>query len=140
MCPPPTRRQKKTKHFFLEVDSEQEHFIKNVHMHTPEQQIINEEQEHARHIRRNRRAIGRQLSTELLLRYQLFVERRQNAEERERHQEELAQVAHRMTEIFREIRQIEEQLRSSDTPVNIREQLRRRHEELCALLNITNIN
>ena len=157
MCSPPSSRHKtKQKHFFLEVHSEQEYFTKDVQMHinTPEQPLIEEQLELA--------------TTEILLRYQLFVQRRQIAEERERHQEELAQVAkqvtqqvteqvirqvtqqvtqqvteqvtrqveHRMLELFREIRQIEEQLRSSDTPVNIREQLRRRHEDLCALLNI----
>ena len=136
MCPPATRRQKKNthKHFFFEVDSNQESFIKNIHMnmHTPEQQLIHEEHEHAPP---PRRAIRHQLSSELLIRYQLFAERRHHQET----QEELARTQQHV-ELFREIRQIERQLRSSDTPVNIREQLRRRHEELCALLDILDTN
>ena len=152
MCPPATRQKNNThkqKPFFFEVASDQESFIKNIHMHTPEQLIHERHDQHEQYehvpppLRRNRRAIRHQLSNELLLRYQLFVERRNHQEthetlvqERENHQEELAQ----QVEFFREIRQIERQLRSSDTPVNIREQLRRRHEELCALLNISDTN
>ena len=159
MCPP-TRRQKNNKHFFLEVDSEED-FIKNIRMHTPEQ-LIHEEHEHEPPpLRRNRRVIGRQLSNELLLRYHLFVERRHQeeiaeavAQEREHHQEELAQAVaqereHHQEELAQErersqhlleILQIERLIRSSDTPINIREQLRQRHEELCALLNISDTN
>ena len=174
MCPPAKNNTHKHKHFFFEVASDQESFIKNSNMHTPEQQLIHEEHEqHEQHehapqpLRRNRRAIGHQLSSELLLRYQLFVERRHHqetqeafdqerehhqvtqatlAQEREHHQEELAQERERsqqiaqQVELYREIRQIERQLRSSDTPVNIREQLRCRHEELCALLDISDKN
>ena len=188
MCPP-TRRQKNTnKHFFLEVDSEED-FIKNIRMHTPEQLIYEAHEHEPPPLRRNRRAIGRQLSSELLLRYQLFVERRHQeeiaeavaqerehhqeeiaeviAQEREHHQEELAEVVaqereHHQEELDQavaqavaeavaqerersrqqilEILQIERLIRSSDTPINIREQLRRRHEELCALLNILDTN
>ena len=161
MCPPATRQKNNThkqKPFFFEVASDQESFIKNIHMHTPEQLIHERHDQHEQYehvpppLRRNR--IGHQLSYELLLRYQLFVERRNHQEtqetlvqERENHQEELAQEREnhqeelaQQVEFFREIRQIERQLRSSDTPVNIREQLRRRHEELCALLNISDTN
>ena len=146
MCPP-TRRQKNNKHFFLEVDSEED-FIKNIRIHTPEQ-LIHEAHEHEPPpLRRNRRA---HLSSELLLRYQLFVERRRHqeeiaeavAQEREHHQEELAQAVAQERERSQqllEILQIERLMRSSDTPINIREQLRQRHEELCALLNISDTN
>ena len=181
MCPPSRRQKNTNKHFFLEVDSEED-FIKNIRMHTPEQLIYEAHEHEPPPLRRNRRAIGRQLSSELLLRYQLFVERRHQeeiAQERELHQEELAEVVaqerehhqeelaeavaqvvaqereHHQEELAEavaravaqerersrrqllELLQIERLIRSSDTPINIREQLRQRHEELCALLNIS---
>ena len=176
MCQP-TSRQKdyKHKHVFFEIHSDQASLIKHIHMHmhTPEQQLHNYVEEPLS-IRRNRRAISHQLSTELQELVQELAERRaeeivqERGEEIQERAEEIAQkraveIAQELAEeiaqkraeeiaqqtlreldhereLFRELRQIERQLRSSNTPVIMREQLCRRHEQLCALLNISDTN
>ena len=134
MCPP-IKQNNKHKHFFVEVDSELEYWVKNNLSHTHEHQefarIRQHHQEELARIRQHHQeelARIRQHHQEELARI-----RKHHEEELDRIREE---VRNRMSGIFREILQIERQLSSNDTPVNIREQLRSRHRELCAHLNI----
>ena len=154
MCQPTRRKKNNYRYFFFEIHSEQESLLKNIHMHmhTPEQQL-HDSVEEPPSIRRNRRAISHQLSTELQDLVQELAERRAEeiAQERaeEITQQALRELAHEREqrqereyeiELLRELRQIERQLMSSNTPAITREQLCRRHEQLCALLNISDTN